>query len=63
MTYSHLHEDHYDSTRIPEDVKHILVNGKELCYKGLKIKTILTCEDKFGDNRFIDIFITEACPF
>ncbi|MFC2103920.1 MBL fold metallo-hydrolase [Bacteroidota bacterium] len=49
MTYSHLHEDHYDSTRIPKGVKHILKNGKELDYKGLKITTIPTCEDKFGD--------------
>ncbi|MFC2152222.1 MBL fold metallo-hydrolase [Bacteroidota bacterium] len=49
MTYSHLHEDHYDSTRIPGGVKHILNNGKELDYKELKITAIPTCEDKFGD--------------
>lgn len=49
MTYSHLHEDHYDSTRIPEGVKHILKNGEELKYKDLKITAIPTCEDKFGE--------------
>jgi len=49
MTYSHLHEDHYDSTRIPKGVKCILKNGKELDFEELKITAIPTCEDKFGD--------------
>ncbi len=49
ITYSHLHEDHYDSTRIPAGVKHILKNGEELDYKDLTITAIPTCEDKFGE--------------
>ena len=49
MTYSHLHEDHYDSTRIPEGVGQILKNGESLDYQDLKITAIRTCEDKFGD--------------
>ena len=48
MTYSHLHEDHYDSTRIPMGVKYILKNGKELEIDGLKISAIPTCENSFG---------------
>ena len=49
MTYSHLHEDHYDSTRIPEGVKHILRNGECLELEGLEITAIATCEDSFGE--------------
>ncbi len=49
MTYSHLHEDHYDSTRITLGVKHILKNGESLEYNDLKITAIPTCEDKFGE--------------
>jgi L-ascorbate metabolism protein UlaG (beta-lactamase superfamily) len=49
MTYSHLHEDHYDSTRIPKGVKFILKNGEELKHKDLKITAIPACEDKFGE--------------
>ncbi|MBU8893820.1 MAG: MBL fold metallo-hydrolase [Bacteroidales bacterium] len=49
MTYSHLHEDHYDSTRIPSGVKYILKNGEELENDGLKITAIPTCEDTFGE--------------
>ena len=49
MTYSHLHEDHYDSTRIPQGVKHILMNGDDLEIEGLKITAIPTCENTFGE--------------
>jgi len=49
MTYSHLHEDHYDSTRIPKGVKYILKNGEELDYNQLKVEAIPTCEEKFGE--------------
>lgn len=49
MTYSHLHEDHYDSTRIPEGVKYILNTGEGLELNDLKITTISTCEDSFGE--------------
>ena len=49
MTYSHSHEDHYDSTRIPKGVRYILKNGEEIDYKDLKITAIPTCEDKFGE--------------
>ncbi len=49
MTYSHLHDDHYDSTRIPKGVKYILKNGDSLNYQDLKIEPISTCEDEFGD--------------
>ena len=49
MTYSHLHDDHYDSTRIPAGVWSVLKNGKELDYNGLEIKSIASCEDSFGE--------------
>lgn len=49
MTYSHLHDDHYDSARIPKGIKYILKNGKNLYLNGLKIESIATCEDVFGD--------------
>ncbi|MCD4833338.1 MAG: MBL fold metallo-hydrolase [Bacteroidales bacterium] len=48
MVYSHLHEDHYDSTRIPKGVKHILNNGEGLELKDLNIIPIPTCENQFG---------------
>ena len=48
MTYSHLHEDHYDSTRIPQGVKYILKNGEGLELDDLNIIPIPTCEDQFG---------------
>ena len=49
MTYSHTHhEDHYDSTRIPNGVKYILKNGEDLEITGLKIIPIPVCEDQFG---------------
>lgn len=49
MTYSHLHEDHYDSMRIHHGVKHILREGESLVFNQLKIDAIPSCEDKFGD--------------
>ena len=49
MVYSHLHEDHYDSTRIPKGVKHILKNGEGLEFEKLNIIPIPTCEDQFGE--------------
>ena len=49
MTFSHTHDDHYDSTRIPEGVKFVLIHGDSLVYKDLKITPIKTCEDHFGD--------------
>ncbi len=48
IVYSHLHEDHYDSTRIPKGVKHILNNGKGLELEDLNIIPIPTCENQFG---------------
>ena len=48
MTYSHLHEDHYDSTRIPKGIKYVLKNGEDLEFEKLKIIPIPTCEDQFG---------------
>ncbi len=48
MVYSHLHEDHYDSTRIPKGVKYILNNGEGLELEDLNIIPIPTCENQFG---------------
>jgi len=48
MTYSHLHEDHFDSTRIPTGVKYILMNKEGLEFKDLKITPISVCENDFG---------------
>lgn len=45
MTYSHFHADHYDSTRIPEGVKHIISGTDSLNYQGISIRPILTCEE------------------
>jgi len=48
MTYSHHHEDHYDSTRIPIGVKNILSGMDSLDYKGISIKPIRTCEEDYS---------------
>ncbi len=48
MVYSHLHEDHYDLTRIPKGVKYILNNGEGLELEDLNIIPIPTCEEQFG---------------
>ena len=44
MTFSHEHEDHYDSDRIPEDVGDVLTDGDSLTFDGIAITPIRTCE-------------------
>ncbi len=44
MTFSHFHDDHYDSTRIPAGVEHILKEDKKMTSTGLSISPILTSE-------------------
>ena len=44
MTYSHFHEDHYDSTRIPEGVGNILIEFDTLNIDGIEIRPIRVCE-------------------
>ncbi len=49
MTYSHTnHEDHYDPTRIPEGVEHILMNTDSLTVSGLTITPIRVCESNIN---------------
>ena len=52
-TYSHSHEDHYDSTRISSDNCIILTKADTLVLKDLTIYPILTSEDNvlIKDNR------------
>jgi len=45
MIYSHKHEDHYDSNRIPEGVSHILTGLDSLTIEGITINPVRTCED------------------
>jgi len=50
MTYSHTHhEDHYDSTRIPVGVKHILTCHDSLNISGISIKPIRVCEKNLNE--------------
>ena len=44
MTYSHHHEDHYDPSRIPQGVTHILSGLDSLSIEGIEINPIRTCE-------------------
>lgn len=44
MTYSHLHPDHYDSSRIPFGVSHILTGNDSLEIEGISITPVRTCE-------------------
>jgi len=44
MTFSHKHEDHYDSNRIPKGVKNILTGLDSLTINGIKIEPVRTCE-------------------
>jgi hypothetical protein len=45
MTYSHTnHEDHYDPDRIPEGVKHIMMEYDTLSIEGIHIQPVRTCE-------------------
>ena len=45
VTYSHLHADHFDSTRIPKEVKYILKKSDTLNINYITIKSILTSEN------------------
>lgn len=45
MTYSHAHDDHYDSTRAPKGVKYILKNNDSLKLNDLRILPIRTSEN------------------
>jgi len=45
MTFSHFHKDHYDSTRIPIGVQHILTGTDTITFKGIKITHVRTCEE------------------
>lgn len=47
MTYSHHHEDHYDPSRVPDGVTHILTGTDSLEYKGISIKPTRTCEENY----------------
>jgi L-ascorbate metabolism protein UlaG (beta-lactamase superfamily) len=44
ITYSHHDEDHYDPTRVPAGVSHILTGLDSLIIEGIEIKPIRTCE-------------------
>ena len=44
VTYSHSHDDHFDSTRIPEGVRYILKNSDSLSIGDLSITPIVTKE-------------------
>ena len=44
MTFSHQHEDHYDPSRIPQGVTHILSGTDYLSMEGIEITPIRTCE-------------------
>jgi len=48
MTYSHHHDDHYDPSRIPAGVKHILTGMDSLDYKGISVRPIRTCERDYN---------------
>ena len=50
MIYSHQHEDHYDSSRIPVGVSHILTGLDSLTIKGITIKPVRTCEDDINNE-------------
>ena len=52
-TYSHAHDDHYDSTRISSDDCIVLKKADTLVIKNLAIYPILTSEDELSlkDNR------------
>ena len=50
MIYSHQHEDHYDSSRIPIGVTHILTGLDSLTIKGITIKPVRTCEDDINNE-------------
>jgi L-ascorbate metabolism protein UlaG (beta-lactamase superfamily) len=45
LTYSHTHDDHYDSTRIPDKTKYILKSADSLILADLTVTPILTSED------------------
>lgn len=51
-TYSHSHDDHYDSTRVPKEAKYILRDSCKLKSKNLSIETFRTSEKdiKTKDN-------------
>ena len=50
MIYSHQHADHYDSSRIPVGVSHILTGLDSLTIKGITIKPVRTCEDDINNE-------------
>lgn len=51
MTYSHTnHEDHYDPSRIPEGIEHILMENDTLIMEGLSIKPIRVCENNTNNE-------------
>jgi L-ascorbate metabolism protein UlaG (beta-lactamase superfamily) len=51
MTYSHTHhEDHYDESRIPRGVQHILIENDSLTMDGLSIKPIRVCESNLNNE-------------
>jgi len=48
MTYSHLHEDHFDPGRIPPGTDHILMDTDELSIQGLVITPVRVCENSIN---------------
>lgn len=44
MTFSHLHEDHYNPDRVPDSVCYILTEIDSLTIDGIEIKPVRTCE-------------------
>jgi len=50
MIYSHKHEDHYASNRIPEGVSHILTGLDSLTIEGITISPVRTCEDDINNE-------------
>jgi L-ascorbate metabolism protein UlaG (beta-lactamase superfamily) len=48
VTYSHLHDDHYDSTRVPVHARYVLKNADTLKRNNLTVYPILTSEDNIS---------------
>jgi L-ascorbate metabolism protein UlaG (beta-lactamase superfamily) len=57
MTYSHTHHaDHYDESRRPRNVPHVLARGDSLAIKGIEIQPIRTSEgslDKQDNTSYV----------
>jgi len=65
MTYSHTHhKDHYDYTRIPKFVSHILTEYDSLVIDDIEIKPIRVCENNTDDvDNSAYLFIYKGMKF